>query len=311
MRADLASKKLKHDQKSEDHLQLAMELHEIGKTIRAAEHQHLAVLSQRRAQCATEGTAEYKAQLKRLFDIRVCNSPALANAVRGHMTPIEVSRPDFKVAVEHIATELNGRADPKRASMAIHLGKSTYSTIASMLQNPEVMDAIGSQPIHAHRSTICKHRATARANRKRSANDDPGVLNISARKCAKLLMPTEIEQPNGHLMNRVTKELRIWCTANAAMVNEDGRDDHANLCMDIVYNKSTLLQMQVDRKQSSNPLAWLSCNGVAKADTHDYPAAKGSKIVISTHHLHHRGLWSARREIEQQTQFSGVIEVRN
>jgi hypothetical protein len=287
-----------------------MEFNQVGRTVRAAEHEHLAVIAERKVLCATKGTVEYKAQFRRLFAMRVCNSPALANAVRGHMPPIEVSRPDFKKAVEHIASESNGRADPKRASMTIYLGKSTYSTIATMLQSSEVMETVGSQPMQVHRSTICKHRVAARINWKRK-RDDLGVLDISARKCAKLLMPTESEQPNGHLMNRMTKELRSWSTGNAAMVNEDGRDDHANLSMDILYNKGTLLQAQVDRKQSAKPSAWQAGQGMAKADTHDYPTAKGSKVVIATHHLHHRGYRSAQRELEQHDAFANSDQTAN
>eukprot|EP00854_Cymbomonas_tetramitiformis_P008493 gene8493-10089_t len=63
-----------------------------------------------------------------------------------------------------------------------------------------------------------------------------------------MLLPTEVEQPNGDAVNKAAEELNVWAAPNLRLATWDRHDDHANLQMDVVYNMRRLVQACRERK---------------------------------------------------------------
>ncbi|KAK3264207.1 hypothetical protein CYMTET_27037 [Cymbomonas tetramitiformis] len=249
-------------------------------------YKHMILCKEREIFCATPGSKEYRQLAKRMFDTLVQQSDQLKHAVRGHMPPIHITYPNFKVAAESIANELNARADPSRASITMHIEKSTWGKISALMNDPTVMEEFkGVIPVS--KQTLKRHKITAE-DRRQDREQDPGVLNLCSRKVGKILLPTEIEQPNGYAQNKAAKDLTTWAIDNLLLVVWDGRDDHSNLALDVVYNLGRLVQQTCDRKGDGWRYA-SNLDSVPKADGHDYNQGPGQKLVISTHQLHHLG----------------------
>ncbi|KAK3236420.1 hypothetical protein CYMTET_53443 [Cymbomonas tetramitiformis] len=249
-------------------------------------YKHMILCKEREIFCATPGSKEYRQLAKRMFDTLVQQSDKLKHAVRGHMPPIHITYPNFKVAAESIANELNARADPSRASITMHIEKSTWGKISALMNDPTVMEEFGGV-IPVSKQTLKRHKITAE-DRRQDREQDPGVLNLCSRKVGKILLPTEIEQPNGYAQNKAAKDLTTWAIDNLLLVVWDGRDDHSNLALDVVYNLGRLVQQTCDRKGDGWRYA-SNLDSVPKADGHDYNQGPGQKLVISTHQLHHLG----------------------
>jgi hypothetical protein len=168
--------------------------------------------------------------------------PELKHLPRGHNPAIHVEYPDFKRAVEATAHELGGRAASDRQSAIVHLGKSTWWRIAELLHDPDHMAKLGCPVMDVSRSVLKKHKLRSERSRQPKITDPTGQLNVSSRKVTKLLLPTEVEQPNGHQLNKGVKELEQFGMLNADLVDLDNRDDKANWQLDNLYRKKQMLQ---------------------------------------------------------------------
>ena len=87
---------------------------------------------------------------------------------------------------ESTIQELGGRASSDRQAATIYMGKSTWSRIAELLQDPEHMKKLGCETIPASVSVLKKHK-----RRSDRSLQPKGQLNVSNSKVLKLLLPTE------------------------------------------------------------------------------------------------------------------------
>ncbi|GAQ90621.1 hypothetical protein KFL_006640010, partial [Klebsormidium nitens] len=92
----------------------------------------------------------------------------------------------------------------------------------------------------------------------------------------------EDEQPNGYIMNKAIKELEAWAVLNSYWVDTDNTDDKANLLLDLIYSKKTLLQL-LYQQRPSDEFNLDSYDKQVKAHMHDPPTAAGYKLVLSSH----------------------------
>ena len=143
---------------------------------------------------------------------------SLKHLPRGHNPSIHVKYPNFKEAVQSITHDLNGRADKGRNSATVYLGNSTWSTIADRLCDATYMATLGGTvPVSV--SALKRHKARSARSKQPKCTDPEGQLNVSHRKFAKLLLPTAVEQPNGHMMNLTIKELERFGMLNSYYVD--------------------------------------------------------------------------------------------
>lgn len=97
---------------------------------------------------------------------------------------------------------MHGRTSKGRDTTTIYFtAKATWPTLAQLLQSEAVMAD--------HGGTI-DISVSGLKNLKRQ-----GKLNISARKIAKIELPTAVEQPNAHMLNRALRDMWRWCIKNA------------------------------------------------------------------------------------------------
>jgi len=115
----------------------------------------------------------------------------LKHLPRGHNGAIHIEYPDFKRAVESTIQELGGRASSDRQAATIYMGKSTWSRIAELLQDPEHMKKLGCETIPASVSVLKKHKRRSDRSLQPKIDDEKGQLNVSNSKVLKLLLPTE------------------------------------------------------------------------------------------------------------------------
>ena len=139
---------------------------------------------------------------------------ALKHLPRGHNPSIYIKYPNFKKAVQAITHDLSGRTDKGRTSATIYLGNSTWQTIADRLGDPVYMATLGGT-VPTSVSTLKHHKYRSAYSQQRRCSDPSGQLNVSHSKVAKLLMPTAVEQPNGHMMNFSIKELERFGILNS------------------------------------------------------------------------------------------------
>jgi len=130
--------------------------------------------------------------------------PVLWNKLRGHNPGAVVKYPDFVQRVEAVVQELQARTSKRRDSTTIiFTAKSCWAALAKLLADPERMSSVGG-PVEVSASGL-KNLARAK------------VLNLSARKVAKIELPTPVEQPNSHMLNRAVKDIERWAQGNAGM----------------------------------------------------------------------------------------------
>ena len=142
----------------------------------------------------------------------------LKHLPRGHNPSIHVKYPNFKEAVHSITHDLNGRADKGRNSATVYLGNSTWQTIADRLADPAYMSTLGGT-VPASVSALKCHKTRSARSKQQKCLDPEGQLNVSSQKFAKLLLPTAVEQPNGHMLNLTIKELERFGMLNAYYVD--------------------------------------------------------------------------------------------
>ena len=179
-----------------------------------------------------------------------------------------VEYPDFKRAVEGIVHDLGGRAASDRQSATIYLGKSKWSLIAELLSDPEYMAKLGCATIPASVSVLKKHKQRSERSLQPKISDAEGQLNVSSRKVLKLLLPTEVEQPNGYQMNKGIKELEQFGMLNADLIDENNRDDKANWQLDNLYRKLKVLQECFQAREGKG-LRFREENGAFDAQAYD------------------------------------------
>lgn len=113
--------------------------------------------------------------------------PAPWNKLRGDNSGIEVKHALH--AIEAAAQSLHGRTSKRRDSTTIWFSaKATWPTLARLQQDEAFMADLGSTVDNSASSLKILWRQ--------------GKLNISARKIAKIELPTAVEQPNAHMLNR-------------------------------------------------------------------------------------------------------------
>ncbi|GAQ80475.1 hypothetical protein KFL_000550065 [Klebsormidium nitens] len=211
---------------------------------------------------------------------------------------VHVKYPHFKPAVEQLVMHMNGgRADAKRASVSIYMGKSTWKTVVKKLADEASMGDLGGA-IRVSESTLKKHRKRADRSIQPKIADPAGQVDLSSRKVAKVLLPTEDEQPNGYIMNKALKELEAWAVLNSYWVNTDNTDDKANLLLDLIYSKKTLLQLLYQQRPSAE-FNLDAYDKQVKAHMHDPPTAAGYKLVLSSHLLLHLGTDAVTEAVPQ------------
>jgi hypothetical protein len=176
--------------------------------------------------------------------------------------------PDFKRAVTSTIHELGGRAASNRQSATVYVGKSKWSLIAQLLQDPEHMAKLGCSVIPASVSCLKKHRRRSDRSLQPKISDAAGQLDVSSRKVIKLLLPTEEEQPNGHQLNKGVKELEQFGMLNADLVDENNRDDKANWQLDNLYRKNQMLQ-ETFQANLGKRLRFREENGAFDAQAYD------------------------------------------
>ena len=186
---------------------LALAARAQGKTTRViGDLEHRAKVRHRWAAQRTPTGPDFGPIFKRRWREAATQLEGLKHLPRGHNPSIHVKYPNFKEAVHSITHDLNGRADKGRQSATVYLGTSTWQTIADRLADAAYMATLGGVvPLSV--STLKRHKTRSSRSKQPKCTDPTGQLNVSNRKVAKLLLPTAVEQPNGHMMNMVTKEL--------------------------------------------------------------------------------------------------------
>ena len=131
--------------------------------------------------------------------------------------------------------------------------------------------------------------------------DKAGQLDVATKKVAKCLLPTEFEQPNGHMMNKVVKELERLGAWNADHISTDNRDDKANWQLDNVYRKRRVLQELCATKggrfkDESGTWDQQAYDRAPKAETHDMITASGYRLIMTVHAQMDAGVAARRAE---------------
>lgn len=130
--------------------------------------------------------------------------PKLQTAARGHRPSVLSRYPNLKQDVEAVAQQMGGRSSRRRDSVTIVLSKCSYEALSSYLSDPVRMGSKG--PIDVSASTL-----------KKLARE--GQLDLKGGKVAKIELPTESEQPNAWMLNKVAKELILFIVQNAGEHN--------------------------------------------------------------------------------------------
>jgi hypothetical protein len=183
-------------------LEAAEHCDQIGKVRAADDFQKAAMIAVRKAEIRNVVEGAWAQKLRRELLKEVSNLPALQHLPRGHMTAIEVKYPNFKPAIETVFQDLSARADSRRYCVKIQIGKGTWSEVCRRIADGERMESLGGA-IHASVSTLKKNKARPERSRQPKAASSAGALDVSKRVVAKILMPTELEQPNGYIANKV------------------------------------------------------------------------------------------------------------
>jgi len=148
-------------------------------------------------------------------------------------------------------------------------GRDTVTIFTGYGGWTQVAKALNERGVAVSPCTLIRRRASARRN-----FGGQGVP-VSARQVAKVKLPSPVEQPNGHVLNFVNKEVEIFCARNAHIVTCINMDDHAAIRYDLVYRRSTLIQKRMQQKhyQSAGP----------KAQTKDQITESGYQHVLTSH----------------------------
>ena len=198
---------------------------------------------QRKADIRDWNHPDYGALLKRRWRDCAAKCASLKHLPRGHRVAVYIKYPHFKRATEALLIEKGGRADRGRQSVSIFMGKSNWSALHESLGDEAKMKDLGGA-IPLSLSTLKMHKRRHARSRMRKCSNEAGQINVSSRKVAKLLLPTAVEQPNGHVMNLDIRELERFGLLNAFYFDISNRDDKANFQLDNLYRKKRVLQVQ-------------------------------------------------------------------
>ena len=198
---------------------LVQSAREMGKASRVIQDlEHREKLHRRWAAIRDPHGPDFGPVFKRFWREAASKLDGLKHLPRGHRAPIHVKYPNFKEAVQSIAHDLNGRTDKGRSSATVYLGASTWAMIAERLADAAYMAKLGGV-VPASVSALKQHKVRSARSKQRKCTDPSGQLNVSHRKVAKLLLPTAVEQPNGHMLNLTIKELERFGMLNAYYVD--------------------------------------------------------------------------------------------
>ena len=101
----------------------------------------------------------------------------------------------------------------------------------------------------------------------------------------------QVEQPNGHQLNKGVKEVESIGMLNADLVDDNNRDDKSNWQLDNLYRKNKMLQIITQGEVEGKRLRFREENGAfdsqaydlaMKAETHDMITASGYRLIITT-----------------------------
>eukprot|EP00966_Prymnesium_polylepis_P308035 7118658-Prymnesium_polylepis.1 len=282
--------------KAEEQRVLAEHASARGATVYAA---HVAAQEEafrRKATIRDPEDADYDALLQRRWRATAAMRPSLKHLPRGHRVSVHVKYPHFKRAAEALLVEMGGCADKGRQSVSIFVGKSNWAALQRYLGDEAKMGEHGGV-IPLSISALKRHKRRSARSRQPKCTDEAGQLNVSSRKVAKLLLPTAVEQPNGHQMNLLVKELERFGLLNADLFDIGNRDDKANFQLDNVYRKKRLLQELLQRhgkrgtygshgtygfKDEDGKFDKEAYDRSMKAETHDMITASGYRLIATT-----------------------------
>jgi hypothetical protein len=238
--ARLAEERTMHESEAAELAAAAQAAREQGKSVRVInELEHRAKVLNRKAVQRNPLTPDFIPLFKRRWREAATTVEALKHLPRGHNASIHVKYPNFKEAVQAITHDLNGRTDKGRNSATVYLGNSTWSTIADRLGDSAYMSTLGGV-IPVSVSALKKHKYRSARSRQQHCSEESGQLNVSHRKVAKLLMPTAVEQPNGHMMNLTIKELERFGMLNSYYIDLVNRyASRAAWCLRYVHSPLT------------------------------------------------------------------------
>ncbi|GAQ93512.1 hypothetical protein KFL_015970025, partial [Klebsormidium nitens] len=167
----------------------ALEAQDQGRGVPAEVLRTAAAVAQRKEEIREAGSKAWRALVRRRFKKRLENTPELRHVARGHQVAIHVKYPHFKSGVEQLVMHMNGgRADAKRASVSIYMGKSTWKVVVKKLADEAAMGDLGGA-IRVSESTLKKHRKRAERSCQPKIVNPAGQLDLSSRKVAKILLP--------------------------------------------------------------------------------------------------------------------------
>ena len=241
--------------------------------------EHDVRVAQRAAELRDPASPDYRAFVKRRWREQARALEPLKHLPRGHRVAIHPV-PAVQGGGGTIAQDSGGRASKDRQSTEIIMGKSTWTTLVERLNDEEYMQSLGG----TIPATECCSRSTRSAERSAQPKADPAAqLNIAPRKVAKSMLPTAVEQPNGHMMNKSVKEAEQFGMLNADLIDVDNRDDKANWQLDNVYRKKKVLQELCTFKDRSGAWDQPAYDRATKAEAHDMITASGYRLIITNH----------------------------
>ena len=312
---EVAAEKEQYYKTARTQFERAAQAHRYGQTRDVGEEFELAGrAAERKAEIRDPGSPDYVALVRRRWRDRGPSLPECGHLPRGHGIAIHVKFPRFKEAVEAIVVDQGGRVDKGRQHATIHMGKSKWASVRQMLVDPVYMAAFGGV-LPCSTSCLKKHKKRADRSAQPKCNDPAGQLHVGARKVAKLLMPTPVEQPNGHATNLAVKELERFGMRNADLFDPENRDDRALFQLDNVYRKRRLLQALLQKanpdpaarryrvrgaggggfKDADGTFDQAAYDDTMKAACHDHVTATGYRLVATTHAQMDLGTAARRR----------------
>ena len=224
--ARLADERTRYQQEASELAAAAETAHRQGKAPRVvADLEHRAKVRRRWVAQRDPYGPDFGPIFKRRWRDAASTLDGLKHLPRGHNPSIHVKYPNFKEDVQSIVHDLDGRTDKGRNSATVYLGNSTWSTIADRLADAAYMATLGGT-IPVSVSALKQHKVRSVRSRQQKCSDPSGQLDVSHRKVAKLLMPTAVEQPNGHMMNLSIKELERFGMLNSYYVELVNRYAH-------------------------------------------------------------------------------------
>ena len=313
---EVAAEKEQYYKTAHAQFERAAQAHRFGQTRQVAEEFELAGrAAERKAEIRDPESPDYVALVRRRWRDRAPRLPECGHLPRGHGIPVHIKFPRFKEAVEAIVVDQGGRVDAGRQHATIHMGKSKWASVREKLVDPAYMAAFGGV-VSCSTSCLKKHKKRADRSAQPKCNDPAGQLHIGARKVAKLLMPTPVEQPNGHATNLVVKELERFGMRNADLFDPENRDDRALFQLDNVYRKRRLLQALLQKanpdpaarryrvrggaggggfKDADGTFNQAAYDDTMKAACHDHVTATGYRLIATTHAQMDLGTAARRR----------------